>query len=59
VLGVKNDRLFPVSGQQQIADCVSGELVGGSIHVIESEFGHDGFLIETKAVGERLRQLLP
>lgn len=59
VLGVKNDRLFPVSGQQLIADCVSGELVGGSIHVIESEFGHDGFLIETKTVGERLRQLLP
>lgn len=59
VLGVMNDRLFPLSGQQLIADCVSGELVGGKLHVIESEFGHDGFLIETKAVGERLRQLLP
>ena len=59
VIGIQNDRLFPLSGQQLIADCVSGELVGGKLHVIESEFGHDGFLIETEAVGERLRQLLP
>jgi homoserine O-acetyltransferase len=59
VLGIKNDRLFPLSGQQLIADCISGELIGGKLQVIESEFGHDGFLIETEAVGERLRQLLP
>jgi homoserine O-acetyltransferase len=59
VLGIENDRLFPLSGQQLIADCISGQLVGGKLHVIQSEFGHDGFLIETKAVGERLRQLLP
>jgi homoserine O-acetyltransferase len=59
VLGIKNDRLFPLSGQQLIAESVSGELVGGKLHVIDSEFGHDGFLIETEAVGERLRKLLP
>lgn len=59
VLGIENDRLFPLSGQQLISDCISGQLVGGKLHVIQSEFGHDGFLIETKAVGERLRQLLP
>jgi homoserine acetyltransferase len=32
--------------------------VGGGLQVIASEFGHDGFLIETEVVGERLRKLL-
>lgn len=59
VIGIENDRLFPLSGQELIADSISGELVGGKLHVIQSEFGHDGFLIETEAVGEKLRLLLP
>ena len=58
VLGIENDRLFPLSGQRQIAENISGPLVGGGLQVIASEFGHDGFLIETEAVGERLRELL-
>jgi homoserine O-acetyltransferase len=58
VLGIKNDRLFPLSGQRQIAKNISGPLVGGGLQVIASEFGHDGFLIETEVVGERLRKLL-
>lgn len=58
VLGIENDRLFPISGQRQIAENISGPLVGGGLQVISSEFGHDGFLIETEAVGERLRELL-
>jgi homoserine O-acetyltransferase len=59
VLGIENDRLFPLSGQKLIADSVGGQLVGGELQVIQSEFGHDGFLIETQAVGSRLKQLLP
>jgi homoserine O-acetyltransferase len=59
VLGIENDRLFPLSGQELIADSVGGPLVGGELQVIQSEFGHDGFLIETQAVGSRLKQLLP
>lgn len=59
VLGIENDRLFPLSGQKLIADSVGGPLVGGELQVIQSEFGHDGFLIETQAVGSRLKQLLP
>ena len=58
VLGLDSDRLFPLSGQQLIADNVSGELVGGELQVIQSEFGHDGFLIELDEVGARLRMLL-
>ena len=58
VLGISSDRLFPVSGQQLIADSVSGPLIGGELQVIDSEFGHDGFLIEIAEVGQRLQQLL-
>lgn len=58
VLGIDSDRLFPLSGQQLIADNISGELVGGELQVIPSEFGHDGFLIELDEVGQRLRMLL-
>ena len=58
VLGVDSDRLFPLSGQELIAEHVSGELVGGGLQVIQSEYGHDGFLIEAKEVGARLAMLL-
>jgi homoserine O-acetyltransferase len=50
--------LFPISGQEQIAAGVKGDLIGGGLQRIESEFGHDGFLIEIEAVGEQLRALL-
>ena len=58
VLGVDSDRLFPLSGQELIAEHISGELVGGGLQVISSEYGHDGFLIEAEEVGARLRLLL-
>jgi homoserine O-acetyltransferase/O-succinyltransferase len=58
VLGIDSDRLFPVSGQALIAEHISGELVGGELQVISSEFGHDGFLIEIEAVSQRLEELL-
>lgn len=58
VLGVDSDRLFPLSGQELIANHISGELVGGGLQVIASEYGHDGFLIEAKEVGAKLAQLL-
>jgi homoserine O-acetyltransferase len=58
VLGVDSDRLFPVSGQEVIAAGISGQLVGGGLRVISSEFGHDGFLIEIEAVSNELKALL-
>ncbi len=58
VLGIDSDRLFPVSGQEQIAAGIKGELIGGGLQVIQSEFGHDGFLIEIEAVGQQLEALL-
>ena len=58
VLGLDSDRLFPVSGQEIIAQHISGELYGGELQVINSEYGHDGFLIEIEQVGSRLKGLI-
>jgi homoserine O-acetyltransferase len=58
VVGISSDRLFPISGQKLIAEHLGGELVGGKLHVIDSEFGHDGFLIEMETVGPLLKKLL-
>jgi len=58
VLGLTTDRLFPLEGQEIIAENIGGELVGGSLQVVESEYGHDGFLIEIAEVGKRLQLLL-
>ena len=53
VAGVDSDRLYPLELQQQVAD-----LLGVPLEVIESPYGHDGFLIEVAAVGSLLRALL-
>ncbi|MFJ6548333.1 homoserine O-acetyltransferase [Microbacterium sp. NPDC091676] len=57
VLGIDSDRLFPVDGQQRIARSIRNVLDGEAV-VLTSDFGHDGFLIETEAVGTHLRRLL-
>lgn len=58
VLGISSDRLFPVENQKLIAENLAGELIGGKLQVIDSEFGHDGFLIEKLEVGKHLKALL-
>ncbi|MCS5507856.1 homoserine O-acetyltransferase [Curtobacterium flaccumfaciens pv. flaccumfaciens] len=58
VVGISSDRLFPVEDQHRIAAGVPDALDGGTAAVIESEFGHDGFLIEHEQVGAHLRRLL-
>lgn len=57
VLGIDSDRLFPVDGQQRIARSLPN-LIDDEAIVLTSDFGHDGFLIETDAVGAHLRRLL-
>jgi homoserine O-acetyltransferase len=57
VLGIDSDRLFPVEGQHRIARGIRTTLDDGAV-VLASDFGHDGFLIETHAVGAHLRRLL-
>ena len=51
VAGVDSDRLYPLALQQQVADAL-----GVPLQVISSPYGHDGFLIEVDAVGDRLLQ---
>jgi homoserine O-acetyltransferase len=57
VLGIDTDRLFPVDGQQRIARSVPN-LIDDEAVVLTSDFGHDGFLIETDPVGAHLERLL-
>jgi homoserine O-acetyltransferase len=53
VAGVDSDRLYPLELQREVA-----EGLGVPLHVIPSPYGHDGFLLETAAVGDLLRALL-
>ncbi|MGO2658781.1 homoserine O-acetyltransferase MetX [Mycetocola reblochoni] len=58
VLGVTSDRLFPLADQRRIARALPGNVLGDDVVEIDSEFGHDGFLIESAAVADALRTLL-
>jgi homoserine O-acetyltransferase len=53
VAGVDSDRLYPLAQQQQVADAL-----GVPLRVIASPYGHDGFLLETGAVGALVSELL-
>jgi homoserine O-acetyltransferase len=58
VLGIDSDRLYPVEEQRRIAAHLPGNIDGDAPHIISSPFGHDGFLIEDRIVGEQLVRLL-
>ena len=47
--GISSDRLYPLRLQHELAELVP---TAGDVEVIESIHGHDGFLIETDAVGK-------
>jgi len=58
VLGIDSDRLFPLPDQHLLAAGIASSVTGDTPAVIESEFGHDGFLIEHEKVGSALGRLL-
>jgi homoserine O-acetyltransferase len=58
ILGIDSDRLFPVPDQRVIASHAPGNIDGTVPHVINSQFGHDGFLIEDRVVGAQIARLL-
>jgi len=58
LLGIDSDRQFPLSGQIEIADSIGKHLLGGAVITLNSEYGHDGFLIETQLVAAALARLL-
>ncbi len=53
--GITSDRLYPLRLQKELARLLPG---CERLDVIESDCGHDGFLIETEAVGELVRRTL-
>jgi homoserine O-acetyltransferase len=54
VVGITSDLLFPVSEQAYLA----AHIPNGTLEVIDSIFGHDGFLVETKTLENTLIHFL-
>ncbi|MBM3690936.1 MAG: homoserine O-acetyltransferase [Actinobacteria bacterium] len=55
VASIDTDRLFPPRLQQEIVDLTP---TAQPLEMITSPYGHDGFLIETQAVGEIIKKTL-
>ena len=55
VAGIASDRLYPLELQEEL-----GRLLPGNrpVAVVQSAFGHDGFLIETEQIGTVIRSAL-
>jgi homoserine O-acetyltransferase len=53
--GIASDRLYRLAQQQELARLLPG---GRPLVVIESESGHDGFLLETEQVGAMVAEVL-
>ena len=58
VVSIDTDTLFPPATQHRIARFAPGSITGDEALEIASPFGHDGFLLEMRAVGDALRRLL-
>ena len=54
VIGLDTDILFPPSEQEFIANQIND----GSFHLVSSEYGHDGFLIEAEQITNILKREL-
>ena len=55
IAGLDSDRLYPLDQQRKLADRIPG---CPGLDVIETPFGHDGFLIEVERVGRIIGELL-
>ncbi len=55
VAGITSDRLYPLRLQEELAELLPG---CAGLQVVDSVYGHDGFLVESEAVGELVRQTL-
>jgi homoserine O-acetyltransferase/O-succinyltransferase len=53
--GITSDRLYPLRLQKELAELLPG---CNGLRVVDSIYGHDGFLVETDAVGQLVRQTL-
>jgi homoserine O-acetyltransferase len=55
VAGITSDRLYPLRLQEELAELMPG---CSELQIVNSIYGHDGFLLETEAVGDLIRQTL-
>ncbi|MGV0652275.1 homoserine O-acetyltransferase MetX [Mycolicibacterium thermoresistibile] len=53
--GITSDRLYPLRLQEELAELLPG---CRDLDIIDSMYGHDGFLVETEAVGKLIRRTL-
>jgi homoserine O-acetyltransferase len=53
--GITSDRLYPLRLQEELAALLP---TCPELNVVDSRYGHDGFLVETEAVGKLIRQTL-
>ncbi|HEX2286893.1 MAG TPA: homoserine O-acetyltransferase, partial [Mycobacterium sp.] len=53
--GITSDRLYPLRLQEELAELLPGCT---ELNVVDSLCGHDGFLVETEAVGKLIRKTL-
>lgn len=53
--GITTDRLYPLRLQQELASLLPN---CSGLNVVESIYGHDGFLVESEAVGALIRETL-
>lgn len=53
--GLTSDRLYPIYLQRELAAKIP---TAGDLRIIDSPYGHDGFLLEGEAVGELIREAL-
>jgi homoserine O-acetyltransferase/O-succinyltransferase len=53
--GFTSDRLYPLRLQEELAELLPGCT---GLQVVESSYGHDGFLLESEAVSDMIRKTL-
>ena len=53
--GITSDRLYPLRLQEELAELLPG---CSELRVVDSAYGHDGFLVESEAVGRLVRETL-
>ena len=53
--GITSDRLYPLRLQEELAELLPG---CAGLQVIDSNYGHDGFLVEFEVVSEMIRKTL-
>ena len=54
VVGIQSDLLFPIEEQILLAD----QIPNAFLTIIDSIYGHDGFLVEARVITEKLEQFL-